>query len=39
MQFLTAIVLIILVLWLVPVLFMRGERLDVFDLDDGSDVG
>ncbi len=37
MQFLTAIVLIILVLWLVPVLFMRGERLDVFDLDDGSD--
>jgi acetyl esterase/lipase len=37
MQFLTAILLIIMVMWLVPVFFMRGEKLDVFDLDDGSD--
>jgi len=37
MSYITAALLIIIVLWLVPVLFMRGANLEIFDLDDGSD--
>jgi acetyl esterase/lipase len=35
--FLTAVLLIIFVLWLVATLFMRGENLGEFDRDDDSD--
>ncbi len=37
MTFLSAVLLIILVLWLVATLFMRGKDLCDFDRDDGSD--
>jgi acetyl esterase/lipase len=37
MLFLIAVLLIIIVLWLVAILFMRGEDLGKFDRDDDSD--
>ncbi len=36
MSFLIAVLLIIIVLWLVAILFMRGENLGTFDRDDDS---
>jgi monoterpene epsilon-lactone hydrolase len=37
LSYLVAVLLIIVVLWLAAVLFMRGEDLGAFDLDDGTD--
>ena len=36
MSFLIAVLLIIIALWLVAILFLRGEDLDPYDRDDDS---